>query len=289
MEKLLLLALYLAFPSMGGDSPDFLQDEPKLISHVNEKASALDWKTALSGAERVFYLGESHHSGETRRELVRSMKSIKEAGITHFAMEMLAEEYADAVRKYCCDGSCDKNVFESFEKFGWDEQAYMATAEAAQEAGLKLVAIDLPYAIRKAVSDRTRQLERSDDTEAIKEYCRLKEDIYAKRDERMAKNIADALKADPKARVLVLVGARHALKSNQPKVLTEKHGLASKSFVATSGNSEIIKALNKTKRRDDALFIPMPVEKMEFDAYINFPIAWGVQRSLAPKKAVGSH
>lgn len=287
-----LFGLLACLGLSGGEGPAFLEDKAKLIEHIKIRATPLEWKTALAGEERVHYLGERHDASEGRRELVRSMKAIKEAGITHLAMEMLAETYAAAVKKYCCDGSCDTDVFESFQKFGWDEQGYMAIAEAAKDAGITLVPIDLSYTERKVAQEKRQPLKYGS-PEDFDEYCRLGADMINKRDEKMAANLArtlkKALKENPKARILVYAGAQHVIKSTQPKILQEKYGIASRSIHATSGEYPVLKALIESGKRDTALYIPVPAKEMDFDAYINFKIEWGESSPLVPQKKVGSH
>lgn len=286
----LLLVLALGTSLFAADAePEFLKDPIKLAEHVRTKAVPLDWKSLLSGDVRAFYVGEIHPSSESRRELVRSMKAIKEAGISHLAMEMLGEEHADAVKKYCCDGSCQKDVFASFQKFGWDEEGYMAVAEAATEAGIHLVAIDLPFDIRAAVRAKRDKLKYNSDPAVFEEYCRLGKDLYEKRDQRMAENIAKVLKEDPRSRVLVYAGAFHVRKSTQPKILLDKYGFASRSYHPTGGERAILKTLNEANQRDKPLFIPLPADKMDYDGYINFTIEWGAQKPLRPKKSIEAH
>lgn len=141
---------------------------------------------------RVIGLGESHIWSANLGTITDSVAKLKEAGATHFAVELSQKEVDEILKT----GKDSGNHF--------NKEEYVAMILAARDAGLKVVGVDN----RKVNNGFGPGNEH--------------------RDEGMADDIAGILSGDPEAKVVFVVGSSHLVsdgtKTSAAEILKDKFG-----------------------------------------------------------------
>jgi hypothetical protein len=209
--------------------------------YVQNRWRALQWRDVLRTPERVVYIGETHQYPVVKEALAFYMDDIRGAGITHLAMELWGDDQQAFLDRYS-RGEVDDDALiaslkstlkeqyaELVRRFGADYfRNYVRLARAARNAGVKLVALDMPY------RDKL-ELDRLCGGPVQPAQCAgHRSPFIADRDIRMASNLGAVLSGDPSARVLALVGYDHANRVNQPAALL-RYGWASRSYLFSDG------------------------------------------------------
>ncbi|MBI3505013.1 MAG: hypothetical protein HY059_09245 [Proteobacteria bacterium] len=254
----LIAALLAAFPASAafrGDGPTL--DEPYARAHRR----ALDWREVAGGPERVIFIGEYHEDPYVARELAAHMDELVAAGITHLALEQPVGEdlqgaYDAFMRGEADAGGLAKTIegYHTRHKewiaaaFGVEFYAkYVGVLSAARDADPKpaAVALDIPQ-------EEKYGLQRDCGSEPRPERCGARGYAFIPaRDERMAARVAGILARDPKARVLVWVGAIHAGHENQPAALARRGHPSRSYYFAVNGDgcADAVKALGRESER----------------------------------------
>ena len=175
---------------------------PQQIEALKEQINQMteDPEKAILDAvknNRIVGLGELHRTPNGLRTLVETMaKKLKEAGITHLAVEV--NQKHQALLDRVCKG--DKQAMQEWQqKFAEGElharvdlPNWVAMVQAATEAGIKVVAVDEP----------------SDEPNTSPRYLR---------DRTIADRIEKIVESDKNAKVLVVFGAHHLATNSADK------------------------------------------------------------------------
>ncbi|WP_278404574.1 ChaN family lipoprotein [Pseudoalteromonas ruthenica] len=102
----------------------------------------------MAGSARLILLAESSHNPVIyKHEAIKALRQLKAAGFTHFAMEMLPRSMQEKILQYQQTGKGFKEIQRYFdENWAWGylvPKAYGELAKAAQDIGLKIVALDI--------------------------------------------------------------------------------------------------------------------------------------------------
>ncbi|MGD0053770.1 MAG: ChaN family lipoprotein [Vulcanimicrobiaceae bacterium] len=209
--------------------------------YVRDHWRALSWPDVLRIPERVVYIGETHQYAGVKDALAQDMSDIRAGGITHLALELWGDDQQPLLDRYSRGEADDaalvaglkstlgEQYAELTRRFGPDYfQNYIRLMRAARGAGLKLVALDMPY------QDKL-ELDKICGVPSPPAQCAGRRSPYlADRDIRMSSNLSGVLSADPGARVLALVGSDHADRAGQPAALL-KYGWTSKTYLFSDG------------------------------------------------------
>ncbi len=190
------------------------QNVKEQLEAVKKFKSAVDYKQLLDNASKIVFFGETHPLNELRDELRDNIKQFKKLGFTHLAMEALPSERQKLIDDYYAGKATRDQVLEALKKdWGWSPESYMKLIDAAKDEGIKIVCLDV-----KITKEQKEKWAKDKDYSAD---SRFREAHWAK--------IMDAqLKADPKARIMALVGMGHtgidATKKDYLTTLTKEAG-----------------------------------------------------------------
>lgn len=144
---------------------------------IQKKNRPVNYKEIV-GENRVVLLAESHSNTSIRKHLVSHAKELKEAGITHYAIE--ADDAGKDVFERLNEGQA---VDLSTMKVGPSRRGYENAIRAMSAQGIKVVPIDI-----------------NQDNKPSKE----------EREVHLTQNLTATLDQDPSAKVAVLIGGFHA-------------------------------------------------------------------------------
>ncbi len=224
------------------------EESKSLVVHFAASHTPLQWDLVASGSERVLLFGEAHIDNETRAELIVAMKSFRAKGITHMGLEALGDDNTELLRSYFETGEGGQAILSKLkQQWHWEPESYFELIEAARENAIQIIPLDISFP----------------------EFSKLAE-TPDRRDERMAGNIMSVLKADPKARMIVLAGSNHVRSWAIPSHLDK--GTSAKSFSVLSRKDFL--AVAKAAELKQKALIEAPQEQREkrgWDFYIFLP------------------
>lgn len=157
------------------------QDAGSLSREIESKAEPIDYGKMLGDAQ-VLMLGEDFLDRSVRKHLIKRAGDFKQAGFTHFAVEINPEEPLGKL----CENPQELNSLPNRIPYNTE---YGETIKALMLEGIKVVPIDMDQSTRPTADQR---------------------------EEHLTKDIVQILEADPNARVAVLISSGHALKSDMP-------------------------------------------------------------------------
>jgi hypothetical protein len=217
------------------------------------------WKRLLSGSERIVYLGEAHHIKAIKSELSSNFKEIHDAGITHLALEMVAERHQKALNK----GSNAEILKILKTEWGHAPQAYVDMIRAARAAGIKVVAMDRHLEQQKSDFKSCRAGGGSSGE--------CKGEVFYARDVQMFKTMGGVLSSDGKSRILALVGSDHIELSGQHQRASEATGVDVSAYIFTWGNGYIDSMASDAGLNEKRVFLPIVSDAVDHDGWIRLP------------------
>jgi hypothetical protein len=137
----------------------------------------VDYRQIL-GDSRILFLGEDHSNHSIRSHVQRHAAQLREAGITHYAIE--ADEAGNEVFEGLNHG---ENVDLTSVDVGPGQEDYRAAILAMASQGIKIVAVDIDQSNRPSKEQR---------------------------EARLTENISRIVDSNPEAKVAILIGGFHA-------------------------------------------------------------------------------
>lgn len=191
--------------------------------YVQTHAQALDWRKLFEGTERLVYLGDIHWVKSQKTELASHMGELRDAGITHFGLEMFETDDQASLDRYCENTADARAVNPALERWGWGvKENLLSMLKAACAANLKLVALN--YSFTEQDEEYRREV-----AARISDADRMK--IM---DRRMAENIVAFMGRNPGARVVYFVGKAHITHGEQAAML-RKAGISTAARLFVDG------------------------------------------------------
>ncbi|MFA6092669.1 MAG: ChaN family lipoprotein [Elusimicrobiota bacterium] len=149
----------------------------------------------------VLVFGETHFCNAHREELTANMAEFRRTGITHLALEAYPVSKQDRLSAYKLGMAGLREELKEIQHstLAADPESYAQLMDAAVENGISLVGIDIDYkGIDLSGPDRKK-------IEALHQ---------ASREELWTRTLAELLKQEPEAKVLLLVGQWHISPEN---------------------------------------------------------------------------
>ena len=157
---------------------------------------------------------ESHIDLAKRKEFTLALVKYKEAGYRYLGMEMFKDNRQNELDLYMDSPSEHLSQMRHILDTEWEynTDSYMEVIDQAIRLGFKIIALDMPKnQVPKEVLPFPVMPEVSNDMNA--------------RNARMGFHIAEIIKKDEDAKIVVLVGSYHAKSYGIPKVLNETYGI----------------------------------------------------------------
>ncbi len=171
------------------------QNGKEQLEAIKKFKSKVDYKQLLENASKIVIIGETHPVDELREELRNNIKEFKKLGFTHLAMEALPSARQQLLDDYYAGKATRQQVVEALKKdWGWSPESYMKLIDAAKEEGIKIVCLDV-----KLTKEQKEKWAKEKDYSADERF----------REAHWAKIMDEQLKADPKAKIMALVGMGH--------------------------------------------------------------------------------
>ncbi len=274
-SKILLITNAFGF-AFGFSQVRASEPDPKnMTPYIRENAQPLNWTSIASHNSQVTYVGENHYAANTKLELAARMQEIRNAGITHFGIEVLDDEVQVLLDAFMKDGSRRAEIQALVHNDGWGTENYMKVFDAARAAGLRLVSLNLPYDPHYSIDENVYY--RCQEKANSKYPCTMKQSVCIIWDCWMASIINQEVIENPKAKFLVLIGSAHTSKGMQPKYLSE-YGITSHSFnfVLPRGttepfNAEINRAIAEIGFAEKPIFFKTSAAQLLVDGFIYVP------------------
>lgn len=278
---LALIVAVLAAPLVAApvqDLSDF--DWARLGPYITRHHRALDWKELAQVPEPVLYFGEDHASRATRIEFAAHMKDLAAGGVTHLAMEMVDDVDQDLLDDYQAGRKRREDLLKLLANHEWsgeyDAEYYVRVMEEAHRAGLKLFGLNMLYDAHYQIDENVAYNCR--DRANTSRPCDLVQSVCTHYDCWQASNLAQLLKAHPRARVAVLIGMAHVHPRAQPRYLWEERAIASriyrfgqnKAYTQARGRL-FIQELSRLGLSWRPIFLPVPREQALYDGFIFTP------------------
>lgn len=155
-----------------------------------KKLPDLDYKNVLKD-HKVTLLGEHHKDNAAKEHVAEYAKNMKDAGATHFAVEMIPQKMQPTLDKFMKGDKEARKEIQDYLNKTWDQsypgtgEKYMKMLDAVKDSGLKIVGMDINGHIDKGEKGRTE------------------------RDQAWANSISNILKNDPNAKVVAYGGSAH--------------------------------------------------------------------------------
>ncbi len=162
-----------------------------IMSFLDTTPLPVDYSTLFS-IDKVLFFGEVHSNRSPKDEVAGRMKLLRNAGVTHLAMEMLLERMQPAIDRYYEVGNNKEELLAHFRK-KWDcgpgiPEKYLELIDAAKSCGIKIVGLDIDFS--------------ENDT-------RPKTEQIADQNTNWANVIFNTLQENPDTKVLVYCGSGH--------------------------------------------------------------------------------
>ncbi|XQW83466.1 ChaN family lipoprotein [Thalassotalea piscium] len=251
---------------------------------MNKINTDVNYRT-MAGNARLIILGESsHNTPGYKYEAVKALKQFKTLGFTHFAMEMLPRFMQDKIDLYQRNGKGFKEIQRYFDE-NWDwgylvPKAYGELAKAAQDIGLKIVALDISQEMM-ATMDEECVYDQYVDKKCLSTHTR--------RNQIWADNIANILNSSKEYRVVAFMHRWHAVQAADYEpgldTLMQKRGINSIRFVDFIGGISCL-----TKRHCEGGSTEINTLKQQYFFREGFPYKYAVKTFQVhiPEKKVNS-
>lgn len=151
-----------------------------IVKELKEQAKEINYKEIV-GDSRVVFFGENHSNSPIRVHIASYAKALREAGITHYAIEATRTEQSIQLLQSLVKG---KTVDLSSIDLGPGSNCELAVRALAKE-GIQVVPVDIDQSLRPSQEEREAYI---------------------------TKNILDIITSSPDTKVAVLIGAYHASK-----------------------------------------------------------------------------
>ncbi|RZF83632.1 hypothetical protein EXT46_04880 [Pseudoalteromonas sp. CO325X] len=177
---------------------------------MNKINKDVDYKK-MAGSARLILLAESSHNPASfKYEAIRALKQLRQAGFTHFAMEMLSHDMHERLTYFQKTGKGFESIKNHF-KTNWDwghgvANGYSQLAQHAHKLGMKLVALDVPAHII------TLMEQECSDKKIKAEVC---DDAHQVRNDVWANLIASLLEDSSKNKVIAFMHRFHAIRAGK--------------------------------------------------------------------------
>ena len=188
---------------------------------LNRALPNLDYAEILPPEKRVVFFGERHDDLTQKSETIASLSELKaKEGLTHVALEILNDEDLQHVQDYFA-GKENREVLLNRIRTRWSvapgvPEKYLNLIDAVKSAGLIPIALD----------EKGSALDHHSDSPLLE------------RNERWAGRLADVLKRNNSAKILVYSGRDHvgygASKEHANELLASKYGYGSNVVVLSS-------------------------------------------------------
>lgn len=172
------------------------KSEESLIEFIKTKRRPIDYSSIIEPDCRVLAFGESHRGLAEKKEVIDSLKQLKNMGFTHLGLEFLGVEMQEIIDRYLLDkNEKDREaIWDHLKTWSWGEiffGTYLEIMEEAQKLGIKVVGLDMP--------------QREKDFYQVSEEIELQQ----RRNPFMAKKVRDILFENPRNRVITFTGSGH--------------------------------------------------------------------------------
>jgi CheY-like chemotaxis protein len=165
--------------SLGVSSQDVWADPQSVRKEITERHKPVNY-SQIVGDARVLFLAENHSNRSIRKHIISHARDLKEAGITHYAIEA-KEEGNEALERLNKDEQVDLSSVD----VGPGGEDYKEAVRAMAAQGIKVVAVDI---------DQTSKPTRDE------------------REAHMTKNLLRILEQNPDSKIAYLVGGFHTSK-----------------------------------------------------------------------------
>jgi uncharacterized iron-regulated protein len=255
----LLLVAILVYADRAHDSDSGATLDPIVID-LGESATLSSLMESLAD-ERVIYVGETHTALEDhllQLEVLMAMHA--QGGSLALGVEWFQWPFQEHLDDYMAGRITEGEMLERtgyFDRWRFDYRLYRPLVEFAREQGIPVIALNAPVELTQAISRADIEAIGGELHEQLPDgydfsdtdYRRRLESFYGQHpesggsfegflqvqltwDETMAQNVADYLKANPDARMLVLAGSGHVeYRSGIPQRVTRRTGIRGTSIL----------------------------------------------------------
>lgn len=232
------------------------------IRYILTEREPIDYSKTVTPETRVLAIGENHRVAEHRQELARILPQLRQLGFTHLAMEFWGRDMQPALDEFQSAGTGKEKLEEYAQRLiGKLGEDFIGVIETAQQAGIKIIGIDITQEERKNYDINKRE---DDD----------------KRERAMADVVRKALEENEQHKVITYTGGLHAEKSTSTMaglLIADRHPVSSVNLVSAKDNglTNLERALGQTNLNNTRFMLPAlnkyPNSSAKYDWMINIP------------------
>ena len=113
------------------------------------QAQPLDWRALAERPAQVLFVGDVHDFRADKEELQAHLSELKAGGVGEFGFEMFGSDRQRALEDFCAGGDKSGGIGKDMGSWGWKTQEVEDLLGAVCRAGLKPVALDMPYLLQR--------------------------------------------------------------------------------------------------------------------------------------------